>query len=133
MEQAIPTDWGSWGSYSPDGSKLVFSRHPGVWSRKHYRGSYAVDMWLMDVSDKQFTKLSDGEYKGNYYWPMYGPSGQIYFVADMTANEKDIKFGGLEVMKNVQQHLEDVGRQRHAAGAGDASHGRQLVFPEHVG
>ena len=21
-------------------------RHPGVWSRKHYRGSYAVDLWL---------------------------------------------------------------------------------------
>jgi tricorn protease len=101
MEQPIPTDWGSWGSYSPDGSKLVFSRHPGVWSRKHYRGSYAVDMWLMDVNEKQFTKLSDGDYKGNYYWPMYGPSGQIYFVADMTADEKNVKFGSPEVMKSV--------------------------------
>ena len=46
MEQPIRTDWGSWGSFSPDGTKLTFSRHPGVWSRKHYRGSYAVDLWL---------------------------------------------------------------------------------------
>ncbi|HEY8751688.1 MAG TPA: hypothetical protein VIM11_27155, partial [Tepidisphaeraceae bacterium] len=101
MEQPIPTDWGSWGSYSPDGSKMVFSRHPGVWSRKHYRGSYSVDMWLMDVADKHFTKLSEGDYKGNFYWPMYGPNGQIYFVADRTNDEKDIKFGGPEVMKSV--------------------------------
>jgi hypothetical protein len=44
------TDWGSSASYSTDGSKLAFSRHPGVWSRKHYRGSYAVDLWVMDVA-----------------------------------------------------------------------------------
>ena len=101
MERPIPTDWGSSASYSPDGSKLAFTRHPGVWSRKHYRGSYAVDLWLMDVNAKEFTKLSDGVYKGNYYWPMYGQDGQIYFVADATSDEKEIKFGSPEVMKSV--------------------------------
>jgi len=55
MEQPLPTDWGSWASYSPDGTKLAFTRHPGVWSRKHYRGSYAVDLWLMDVSSAGWT------------------------------------------------------------------------------
>ncbi|MBI4875642.1 MAG: PD40 domain-containing protein [Acidobacteria bacterium] len=44
LEQPLPTDWGSWASYSADGSKMAFTRHPGVWSRKHYRGSYAVDL-----------------------------------------------------------------------------------------
>ncbi len=44
IEQPISTDWGSSASYSPDGSKLAFTRHPGVWSRKHYRGSYAADL-----------------------------------------------------------------------------------------
>ncbi|HSZ60061.1 MAG TPA: hypothetical protein VK797_30740, partial [Tepidisphaeraceae bacterium] len=101
MERPIPTDWGSWASYSPDGSKLAFSRHPGVWSRKHYRGSYAVDLWLMDVAGGQFTKLSDGDYKGNYYWPMFGHDGSIYFVADCTDDEHDLKFGSPEVMKSV--------------------------------
>src|SRR3984957_13593930 len=57
METPLPSDWGSWASYSPDGSKLAFSRHPGVWSRQHYRGSYAVDLWVMDVNTKKFTKL----------------------------------------------------------------------------
>jgi tricorn protease len=101
MEQPLPTDWGSWASYSADGSKMAFTRHPGVWSRRHYRGSYAVDLWLMDVSSKQFTKLADPDYKGNYLWPMYGRDGQIYFVADRLPDEKNIKFGGPEVMKSV--------------------------------
>lgn len=78
MEQPLGTDWGSWASYSPDGSKLAFTRHPGVWSRKHYRGSYAVDLWLMDVSAKQFTRLSDGDYKGHCLWPMFGRNGEIF-------------------------------------------------------
>ncbi len=103
MEQSIETDWGSGASYSPDGTRLAFTRHPASWSRKHYRGAYATDMWLMDVPAKKFTKLSDADYKGNYLWPMFGHSGQIYFVADRLPDEKEknVKFGGPEVMKSV--------------------------------
>src|SRR4029450_8612263 len=43
MEKALPVDWGYWGSFSPDGKSLAFNRHPAVWSRQHYRGSYAAD------------------------------------------------------------------------------------------
>ena len=100
-EQPIDTDWGSWASYSADGSKLAFTRHPGVWSRRHYRGSYAVDLWVMDVAASKFTQLADPDYKGNYLWPMYGRDGYIYYVADQTANEKAIVYGGPEVMKSV--------------------------------
>ncbi|HXE54783.1 MAG TPA: hypothetical protein VN541_17315, partial [Tepidisphaeraceae bacterium] len=98
MPQPIPTDWGSWASYSPDMTKMAFTRHPGVWSRKHYRGSYAVDLWLMDVEAKEFTRLSGDEYKGNCMWPMYGHDGAVYFVADCLPDEKNVKFGGPEVM-----------------------------------
>ena len=103
MEQAIETDWGSSASYSADGSKLAFTRHPASWSRKHYRGAYATDLWLMDVAAKKFTKIGDEDYKGNYLWPMFGRSGQIYFVADRLPEEKEknVKFAGPEVMKSV--------------------------------
>jgi tricorn protease len=101
MEQPLDTDWGSWGSYSPDGMRLAFTRHPGTWSRKHYRGSYAVDLWLMDVAAKKFQRLGDADYKGNYLWPMYGRSGEIFFVADRLPEEKNIHFGGPEVMKSA--------------------------------
>jgi tricorn protease len=101
VEEAVPTDWGASGSYSADGKKLAFMRHPSVWSRKHYRGAYAADLWVMDVASKAFTKISgqDG-YQGNWLWPMYG-DGFIYFVSDRTASEKNIKFGGPDVMKSV--------------------------------
>ena len=101
QEQPIPTDWGSWASYAPDGSKLAFTRHPGVWSRQHYRGSYAVDLWLMEVASKRFSKLSPPDYQGNCLWPMYGRDGAIYFVADRLPAETNLKFGGSEVMKSV--------------------------------
>ncbi|MBZ5726208.1 MAG: DPP IV N-terminal domain-containing protein [Acidobacteriia bacterium] len=123
MEQPVPTDWGSWASYSPDGGKLAFTRHPGNWSRKHYRGSFAADVWLMDVASKKFTKVIDDDYKGNRLWPMYGPAGEIYFVSNELANEKNIKFGGPEVMKSANNiwKVSDKGGKatqvtRHADG-----------------
>ncbi|HEY4359755.1 MAG TPA: S41 family peptidase [Bryobacteraceae bacterium] len=101
QEQPINTDWGYWGSYSPDSTKFAFNRHPSVWNRQHYRGSYAADLWLEDVAAKKFTKLGDEDYKGNYLWPMYGRNGEIYYVADELPNEKTVKFGGPEVMQSI--------------------------------
>src|SRR3954471_24588778 len=121
MEQPMPLDWGSWASYSPDGSKLAFTRHPGVWSRKHYRGSYAVDLWLMDVADKQFRRLGDSDYKGNYLWPMFGQDGQVFFVADRLTEEKDVKYGSPEVMKSAN-NIWRIPASGGAPGQGDHTH-----------
>ncbi|HEY2017104.1 MAG TPA: S41 family peptidase [Bryobacteraceae bacterium] len=101
IERAVETDWGSYASYSPDGSKMAFSRHPSVWSRKHYRGSYAADLWVEELATKKFTRLGDEDYKGNLFWPMYGHNGEIYFVSNELQNEKGIRFGGPDVMKSV--------------------------------
>ena len=101
IETPMQTDWGVWASYSPDGRKLAFTRHPAPWSRKHYRGSYAADLWVEDLGAKTFARLGDPDYKGNMLWPMYAAGGEIYFVSNQTANESGIKFGGPEVMKSV--------------------------------
>jgi tricorn protease len=101
LEQPLPADWGSWGSWSPDGARLAFTRHPQNWTRKHYRGSYAGDVWLMDASAKTYKDLRDPEFKGNMIWPMYGSKGDIYFVADRLPNEKGVAPGSPEVMKSV--------------------------------
>jgi tricorn protease len=99
VEEPVPTDWGASASYSADGKKLAFMRHPSVWSRQHYRGAYAADLWVMDTSSKAYTKISgQDDYKGNWLWPMYGDA--IYFVSDRTAGEKNIKYGGPDVMKS---------------------------------
>ncbi len=144
MEQPLDTDWGYTGSYSPDGAKLAFMRHPSVWSRKHYRGSYAADLWVMDVAGKKFTKLADPDYHGNYLWPMYGRNGEIYFVADRTSNEKNLKWGGPEVMKstnNIWKLSERGGAPvqvtHHTSGnlffPSISSDGRTIVYEENFG
>ena len=71
QEQSLGLDWGYSGSYSPDGKSLVFNRHPAIWSRRHYRGSYAADLWIADIHDKTYTKLL-GDEQYNRFWPMWG-------------------------------------------------------------
>jgi tricorn protease len=100
LEQALPVDWGYWASFSPDGKQFVFNRHPSSWSRKHYRGSYAADLWIGDPVQKTYTKILADE-KYNRYWPMWGPKDEIYFVADPLPNEKAVKPGSPEVRKSV--------------------------------
>ena len=117
--QPLPVDWGYWGSFSPDGKSLVFNRHPAVWSRQHYRGSYAADLWIADLADKTYTKLL-GDERYNRYWPMWGADDAIYFVADPLPNDKSVEAGQPRGSQERQQHLQDSG-ERRPAGAGDAS------------
>jgi tricorn protease len=86
LEQLIPTDAGYWGSYSMDGSKFVFNRHVPIWWRKHYRGSGATDLWVMDVKAKTYKRILDTELEDQMKpynsWPQYAANGTIYFVSD---------------------------------------------------
>ena len=102
LPERVPTDWGYWGSFSPDGKKLAFNRHPMVWWRKHYRGSYAADLWVMDLAAKKFAKLLQDDFEGNYFWPMWG-RGEIYFVSDRdpAGGTKALKAGDQEVMQSA--------------------------------
>jgi tricorn protease len=128
LERAVSTDWGYWGGYSPDGSKLAFNRHPMVWWRQHYRGSYAADLWVMDVKEKKFTHLSDGDYKGNYFWPMYASDGNIYFVSDRLSDESHIKPGSHEVLKSTNNLWKIPEHGGHAVQVTHHESGR-MFFP----
>ncbi len=100
LERPLPLDWGFWGSYSPDGKSLVFNRHPATWSRQHYRGSYAADLWIARLSDNTYTKLLPDE-QYNRYWPMWGADNNIYFVGDPLPNDRGVKPGSPEVRRSV--------------------------------
>ena len=101
LEEPLDGDWGYWGSYSADGTKFVFNRHSPTWWRKHYRGSYAADIWVEDVKIKTFRKILDldvpDEMKANNTWPLYG-NGEIYFVSD---REVTGKAGSREVLRST--------------------------------
>ncbi len=79
--EKLPVDRGSLASFSPDGKKLVFTRHPTFfWWWKRYKGTFNHDLWVYDFARKSFSKLTD--YEGNDTWPMWGRDGKIYFVSD---------------------------------------------------
>jgi tricorn protease len=99
-EQALPVDWGWHGSFSPDGRSLVFNRHPATWTRQHYRGSFAADLWIADLAAKTFKQLLPDE-RFNRYWPMWGADGAIYFVADPLPNDRSIEPGSAAVRRSA--------------------------------
>lgn len=144
IEAPVKTDWGAWASYSPDGAKLAFTRHPATWSRKHYRGSYAADLWVQDLDSQKFTHLGDPDYKGNMLWPMYAAGGEIYFVSNELPDEKTLKPGSPEVMKSVNNiwKISDKGGRpvqvtHHADGnlffPSISADGKTIVYEDNFG
>ncbi|HEY1861458.1 MAG TPA: S41 family peptidase, partial [Gemmataceae bacterium] len=144
LEEPLPTDWGYWGSFSPDGRKFAFNRHPMVWSRKHYRGSYAADLWVLDVENRTSKKLVDADLsdaeKPNNFWPMYGHN-YIYFVSD---REVPGKAGSPRVMdskNNIWKISESGGPPiqvtKHTSGSlfwpSLSSDGKTIVYEENFG
>ncbi|HYL61184.1 MAG TPA: S41 family peptidase [Candidatus Methylomirabilis sp.] len=128
LEEPLDGDWGYWGSYSADGSKFVFNRHSPTWWRKHYRGSYAADLWVEDIKAKSFKKILDtdvpDETKANNTWPLYG-NGEIYFVSD---RETNAKAGSREVMKSAN-NLWKIGESGGKAAQITHFHDGSLFFP----
>jgi Tol biopolymer transport system component len=58
-------------SWSPDGTRIAFSRHP--WVRNY---EYA-DIWVMDASGQNPTRLTSGVRTGEYnWWPAWSPDGK---------------------------------------------------------
>jgi tricorn protease len=144
QETPLPVDWGWWGSYSPDGKNFLFNRHPAVWSRKHYRGSYAADIWIEDLATKAYRQILPGE-NYNRYWPMWGPKDDIYFVGDPLPNDKTVKPGSVEVRKSLNNiykisakgGAEPIQVTKHTDGnvffPSMSSDGKVVVYEENFG
>ncbi len=144
LEEPVPTDWGTHASYSPDGKRLAFNRHPMPWFRKHYRGSYAADLWVMDADGKNFRRLVDDKLddylRPNNMWPMWA-NGEIYFVSDRGVTAKS---GTRDVLKSTNNiwKVSDYGGDpvqvtRHTSGSlfwpSLSSDGKVIVYEENFG
>ncbi len=143
-ERPLPVDWGSYGDFSPDGRQLVFNRHPGSWSRRHFRGSPSADLWVADLNARTYRQLLADEHY-NRFWPMWGADNQIYFVGDPVPNEKNVKPGSPEVFKSVNNIYrvpasgasQPVQVTRHTSGSlffpAMSADGRVIVYEESFG
>ena len=83
-ETKAGTDYGHYGSFSPDGTKLAVNRKGQSYWRKAYRGSYQTDVTVVDLKSKTFQDVTS--FLGMDTWPMWGSDGHIYFVSDRDEN-----------------------------------------------
>lgn len=85
-EAKAGTDFGMYGTFSPDGSKLAVNRKGQSYWRKGYRGSYQTDVTVVDLKSKAFHDVTS--FLGMDTWPMWSSDGHIYFVSDRDDNGK---------------------------------------------
>ncbi|HEV3485183.1 MAG TPA: hypothetical protein VG106_07230, partial [Vicinamibacterales bacterium] len=80
METKLAIPEGSAGSYSPDGTKLVYTpieREFRTWKR--YRGGRAQDVWIFDLRTNKAEQLTNNQYTDNQ--PVW-VKDTIYFTSD---------------------------------------------------
>lgn len=121
-------DMGNAASFSPDGKRIAYNPKGQVYWRKYYRGAYATDVWIEDISTKKFTQVTD--FDGLDSWPMWARDG-IYFVSDRDG-------GGLT---NIWRIADTGGKAEKVTAfkAGDvrfpsiSADGRTIVFEHDFG
>ena len=74
QEKLLPFDEAKDGAYSPAGNAVAFTRGPGIWYRKHYRGSSNDDIWLAAPDGSNVRRLTD--FPGQDTSPMFSPDGK---------------------------------------------------------
>ncbi len=69
-------------SFAPDGRHVAFNRYSREFRTwKRYKGGLAQDVWVGDLKELEFKKLTD--YEGTDAFPMWY-EGRIYFISDRT-------------------------------------------------
>ncbi len=95
MEAKLTIPEGSAGSYSPDGTKLVYTpieREFRTWKR--YRGGRAQDVWIYDLASNKAEQLTDNPYTDNQ--PVW-VGNTIYFTSDRPAEGGEKNAGRLSL------------------------------------
>ncbi len=95
METKLAIPEGSAGSYSPDGTKLVYTpveREFRTWKR--YRGGRAQDVWIYDLASNKAEQLTNNQYTDHQ--PVW-VKDTIYFVSDRPAEGGQSTAGRLNV------------------------------------
>ncbi|MFO7852840.1 MAG: S41 family peptidase [Bacteroidota bacterium] len=74
-------------TYSPDGTKLIFHDRKGFendW-RKHHTSSVTRDIWIYDLEEKKYTKLS--KFEGENRNPVFaGNNDEFYYLSEETGS-----------------------------------------------
>ena len=72
--------FGSFPQISPDGRLVAFTRGESRWTRRHYRGPDARDVWVYNRGDHTFRRLTDWE--GNDGLARWAGDDALVFLSD---------------------------------------------------
>jgi len=85
----VSADDGKEGVFSPDGKHIAYTRGPGAWYRKGYRGSANDDIWLCDADGSHNRQLTN--FAGQDGSPMWSADGKwIYYVSEFYGTPANI-------------------------------------------
>lgn len=82
IPEQVPLPRGGFGTFSPDGNKLVYNRvfrEFRTWKR--YRGGQADDIWVYDFKENKHYRLA-GDSLAQDILPMWGKNDKVYFISD---------------------------------------------------
>jgi tricorn protease len=87
--QRITVAEGREGVFSPRGNQIAYSRGPGTWYRKGYRGSSSDDVWLCNIDGSNNRRLTSFEGQDNS--PMWSAdAGTVYYVSEVFGSPANI-------------------------------------------
>ncbi len=111
---ALPLPQATFGSFSADGSQLVYEPVPRAFAAwKRYRGGRASYLWVAKMADSSVTKIPRAD--SNDYNPMW-VDGKIYFLSDR--NGPMTLFAFDPASNKVTQVIQNAGLDIKTASAG---------------
>jgi tricorn protease len=118
------------GTYSPSGNAFAFTRGPGTWYRKGYRGSSNDDIFLATADGANVRKATESNGQDTY--PMFSPDGKkLYYVSDArggVANVVQVELNPASVPPTpspsyipeaLTKHTDDSVRRARISGNGE--------------
>ncbi len=118
----ITFDEGKDGAFHPNGKQVAYTRGPGSWSRKGYRGSSNDEIWLGALDGSANLKITN--FNGQDSSPMFNPNGDtIYYVSEVFGTPANIvkidnKPGAKPV--KISNHSDDSVRKARISANGKA-------------
>jgi tricorn protease len=115
-------------SVASNGQYVAFSRGPGTWYRKNYRGSSNDDLWVASMDGSNVRRLTD--FNGQDTCPMWSPDNRkLFYVSEILGGPSNIvcqevtpslaspmKSGNLI---GITKHREDSVRRARMSANGD--------------
>jgi len=115
--EKMPVDMVRYAAPSPDGTKLAYNRYASdSMNWKGYKGGRQQDIWVTDLSGRNFEKITDWEGYDNY--PMWHNSG-IFFDSDREDGRMNLYHYDPAARKTTRKTFEREWDVRYPSIGGD--------------